>query len=75
MKRGSHGDNSPEDSGTWYLRQAADGAWQIHARSHMTAMDMQLLAHLRRYPAVVTPNGNLFHLGTPLGKLRGLPRN
>ena len=53
------------DSGTWYLAQAADGVWRIHARAGTHMASMRFVAELLRYPAVLTSNGNLFHLGTP----------
>lgn len=59
------------NDGTWYLAQAADGAWKIHARAETEVTSFRILAELAGYPAVITTNGNLFHLGTPLLKLIG----
>ena len=61
--------------GTWYLAQAADGAWRIHARSQAQMAGLRVLAELRAYPAVLTPGGNLFHLGSPLRKLVAMRYN
>jgi len=63
------------NSGTWYLAQAANGAWRIHARLGCEMAHVRLIAELLRYPAVVTSNGNLFHLGTPSAKAISLRDN
>jgi hypothetical protein len=60
------------NSGTWYLAQAADGAWRMHARMEAELSPIRVLAELSGYPAVITTNGNLFHLGTPLTRLVNL---
>lgn len=62
-------------SGTWYLAQAADGAWRIHARSEADLAPVRVLAELSGYPAVVTTNGNLFHLGMSVARLVSLRSN
>ncbi|NPV09593.1 MAG: hypothetical protein HPY83_16740 [Anaerolineae bacterium] len=62
-------------NGTWYLAQAADGAWRMHARSEAELAPLRVLAELSGYPAVVTSNGNLFHLGMPAARLVNLRSN
>ncbi|MGQ9554393.1 MAG: hypothetical protein ACUVWR_09795 [Anaerolineae bacterium] len=64
-----------DNCGTWYLAQAADGAWRIHARSQAEMASLRILAELRAYPAVLTPNGNLFHFGSSLRKLVAMRPN
>ena len=59
-------------SGTWYLAQAADGAWQLFSRSQSDVVGLQTLIELAGYPAVLTPNGNLFHLGTSRRRLAAM---
>ncbi|MHB0875928.1 MAG: hypothetical protein ACYC5O_07775 [Anaerolineae bacterium] len=59
-------------SGTWYLAQAADGAWQLFMRSQSDVFGLRTLVELAGYPAVVTPNGNLFHLGTSRRRLAAM---
>jgi len=75
VARGQRSEEGRESGGTWYLTQAADGVWRMHARSHAALADLEVLAQLRGYPAVITPNGNLFHLGTPLRRMRAMLRH
>ena len=63
------------DGGTWYLAQAADGVWRIHARTAGEVTPRRVLDELSGYPAVVTTNGNLFYLGTSLVRLAGSADN
>jgi len=53
----------PATGGTWYLAQVAEGAWRLFARNQNDVVGMQAFTELMSYPAVITPNGNLFHLG------------
>jgi hypothetical protein len=62
----------PDSSGTWYLRQAADGAWRLHVRSHNETARLQVLLELTGYPAATTPGGNLFRFRTTLRQLARL---
>lgn len=63
--------NDLMDGGTWYLAQAADGAWRIHACSAADVSPRRVLDHLSGYPAVITTNGNLFYLGSSVVRLVG----
>ena len=69
MQRGSGRIKDGVDGGTWYLAQVADGAWCMRARAATEVTPRRVLAELSGYPAVVTANGNLFHLGTSLARL------
>lgn len=65
----------PATGGTWYLAQAAEGAWQLFVRNQNDIVGMQAVMELLSYPAVVTPNGNLFHLGMSRRRLAALREN
>jgi hypothetical protein len=62
-------DPSGAHSGCWYLAQAAERAWQIHARSVAGGVRLRALAALLRYPAYVTASGELLHLQSSLRRL------
>jgi hypothetical protein len=59
-------------SGTWYLAQSADGAWRMFSRSQTDTIALRTLVELAGYPAVVTPGGNLFHLGSSLRRMAAM---
>ena len=59
-------------SGTWYLAQSADGAWQLFSRSQTDTIGLRTLVELAGYPAVITPDGHLFHLGSSRHRLAAM---
>lgn len=64
-----------KDGGTWYLAQAADGAWRLFARDQSESARARVLLELAGYPAVITPGGNLFHLGASLRRVAAMRRH